>query len=71
MKINLLLVSLQRAEQIGISAIILNDTVLIKPDAGHLLQVEIAEIGAVNFVINLADQVRADFGFLWCHLHII
>ena len=71
MKINLLLVSLQRAEQIGISAIKVDGTVLIKPDAGHLLQVEIAEIGAINFVINLPDQIRADFCFLWCNLHVI
>lgn len=71
MKIHLLFMALQRTEQIGISAIKLDSTVLIKPDAGHLLQVEIAEIGAINFVINLPDQIRADFGFLRCYLHVI
>ncbi len=35
------------------------------------LEIEVAELSTINFIIYLAYQIRADFRFLRCYLHIV
>ena len=35
------------------------------------LQVKIAKVSAIDFVVNLTNKIRADFRFLRRHLHIV